>query len=59
VSGNESEDLNLEDDSNDIQPSKLTHVSFGKSTIMSGHIQVLKNTKYIFDIDSFRLAGGD
>jgi hypothetical protein len=51
----ESEDFEFEEDSNDDQPSKPSHVCFGKSTMMNGHIEVLKNSKYIHDTNVVRL----
>jgi hypothetical protein len=39
----ESEEFELEEDSNDIRSSKPSHACFGKSTIMKGHIDVLNN----------------
>lgn len=55
-SDEESEDFELEKD-NDIRPLKPSHVCFNKSTMMKGHIEVLKNTYYISDIDMVRLGG--
>jgi hypothetical protein len=49
-SEDESKDLDLEEDINEIRSKKPSHVSFGKSIIMSDHIRVLKNTNYIYDI---------
>lgn len=37
----DSEDLDIDEDNNDFQPTKLRHVNFAKSTIMSGHIEGL------------------
>lgn len=40
-SDNDSEDIDIEEDSNIIRPTKPSHVDFGKFTIKGGHIEVL------------------
>lgn len=41
--GDESEDFNIEEDSEEIRSTKLSHIIFGKLTIRICHIEVLKN----------------
>lgn len=52
-------DFDFEEDNADTKdrPSKPSHVHFGKWTIGSGHIVVLKNSNYISDISIVRLVG--
>jgi hypothetical protein len=57
--GKESEDFEFKENDGEDWPSKLSHVCFGKLTMMKGHIQVLKNTNYISNIGIVRLSGED
>jgi hypothetical protein len=52
-----SEDLDIEEDNEEIRPTKPSHIVFGKSTIGTGHIEVLKNRRCISDIDLVRFGG--
>jgi hypothetical protein len=54
-----SEEFDLEEDNAKDRPSKPGHVNFGKSTIMKGHIEVLKNTNYISGTSIVRHGGED
>lgn len=56
---NGSEEFELEEDNDKDRLSKPSHISFGKSTIMRGHIEVLKNINYIIDTSIIRLGGED
>lgn len=58
-SGKGNEELEFEEDNIDVLSSKPSHVCFIKSTIMKGHIEVLKNTNYISEIDMVRHGGED
>jgi hypothetical protein len=48
-----------EEDIKEERPLKPSHVFFDKSSIMKGHIEVLKNTIYINDTSIVRLGGED
>jgi hypothetical protein len=54
-SDEEIEEFELEEDINDIRPSKPSHVCFGKSIMIKGHTEVLKNNNYISDFEMVRL----
>lgn len=56
-SGDESEGLDIEEDGKEIRPMKPSHIAFGKSTIGTYHIEVLKNRHCISDIDLVLLGG--
>lgn len=56
-SGDESEDFDIEEYSEEIRPTKSSHIIFGKSTIGNGHIEVLKNRRCISDVGLVRLGG--
>lgn len=47
LSTESSEDFEFEEDDDEDQLPKPSQVYFDKSTMMKGHIKVLKNTKYI------------
>lgn len=57
VSGDESEDFDIEEYSEEIRPTKSSHIIFGKSTIGNSRIKVLKNRGCISDVGSVRLEG--
>lgn len=56
LSTESSEDFEFEEDDDEDQLPKPSQVYFGKSTMMKGHIKVLKNTKYINNTDIVRLG---
>lgn len=53
-----SEDFEFVEDDGEDRPPKLGHICFGKSTMMEGHIEFLKDTKYISNT-IVRLSGED
>jgi hypothetical protein len=58
-SEDDNEDLYIEEESNDIEPTKPSHVDFGKSTINDGHIQVLTESHYASDASLVQLGDKD
>lgn len=58
-SDDDSEDLDIEENSKDIRPKMASHIIFGKSTIRIGQIEVLKNRHCTSDIDLVCLGGED
>jgi hypothetical protein len=50
-SDNDSEDIDIEENSNIIRPRKPSHVDFRKSIIKGGHIEVLTKFHYIDDVN--------
>jgi hypothetical protein len=52
-------DIEEEEDSTTICPTKPNHVNFGKSKIKGGHIEVLERFGYIDNVNSMRLGGDD
>lgn len=53
----DSEDLDIEEDNEEIWSTKPSHVVFGKSTIGTSHIEVLKNRRCVNDIDLVCFGG--
>lgn len=58
-SHDDNEEINIEEDNNDIQPMKPSHMDFWISTIKEGHIQVLTESHYISDVSLVQLGGKD
>lgn len=58
-SEDDSDDLDIEEDNNNIRPMKPSHVIFEKLMTMNGHIEVLKNSHCISDVDPVCLRGED
>jgi hypothetical protein len=58
-SGDDSEDIGIEEDNKIIRPTKPSHVDFRKSTIKGGHIEVLSMFHYIDDVNWVWLGGED
>jgi hypothetical protein len=54
-----SEEFEFEEVDGEDRPSKPGHVCFTKSTMMRGHIEVLKNANYISETSIVRLGGED
>jgi hypothetical protein len=55
----DSDDIDIEEDSTIICPTKPSHVDFGKSKIKGGNIEVLNRFGYINNIDWARLGVDD
>jgi hypothetical protein len=47
----DSDNIDIEEDSTTIYPTKPRHVNFGKSKIKGGHIEVLNRFGYINNVD--------
>jgi hypothetical protein len=54
----DSDNIDIEEDSTTIHPTKPSHVDFSKSKI-KGHIEVLNSFGYIDNVDWVRLGGDD
>lgn len=50
----DSEEFDFEEDDAEDRSSKPSHIHFGRSTIMKGHIEVFENTNYISDTSIVR-----
>jgi hypothetical protein len=47
----DSDNIDIEEDSTTIRPTKRSHVDFGKSKIKGGHIEVLNRFGYADNVD--------
>jgi hypothetical protein len=55
----DNDDINIEEDNTTIQPTKPSHVDFGKSKTKEEHIEVLNRFGYIDNIDWVQLGVDD
>jgi hypothetical protein len=55
----DSDNIDVEEDSTIIRPTKPSHVDFGKSKIKGGHIEVLNCFGFVGNVDRVRLGGDD
>jgi hypothetical protein len=55
----DSDNIDIEEDSTTIRPTKPSHVDFDKCKIKGGHIEVLNRFGYIDNVDWVRLGGDD
>jgi hypothetical protein len=55
----DSDNIDIEEDSTIICPTKPGHVDFGKSKIKGGHIEILNRFGFIDNVDCVWLGGDD
>jgi hypothetical protein len=59
MSSEDSEEFEVEEDDLNIHPAKSSHVSFWKSMIKKGHVEVTKRIGYFGDSEIIRLGEED
>jgi hypothetical protein len=55
----DSDDIDIKEESTTIRPMKLSYVVFGKLKIKVGHIEILNHIGYIDNVDWVQLGGDD